>query len=39
MLAVHFNILSVFHLCDWTNGVTDLVYLQDKVGLYLFLIK
>lgn len=31
--------LAVFHLYDWTNGVTDLVYFQDKVDLYLFLIR
>lgn len=27
-----------FNLCDWTNGVTDLVYMEDKLGLYLLLI-
>lgn len=27
-----------FNLCDWTNGVTELVYVEDKLGLYLLLI-
>lgn len=32
-------VLVVFHLCDWTNGVIDPVYVQEKVRLYLFIIR